>query len=95
MAVKFCIVARDPAESAAIASVAKPLADLNPQGREILRKGEVGFPSDDDVARWAHDNKEANPGSVTLRADGTFSSILSIADSKIGAMIEGAFTDAA
>lgn len=94
MAIKFCIVAKEAADVDGIAGAAKPIADLNPYGREILKRGEVGFPADADIAKWAKDSNEANPGSVTLRADGSFSSILSIADSKNGAMIEGAFTDA-
>lgn len=95
MAVKFCVVAADEAIAQLIEKAARPIVALNPYDRELLKRASPGFPAQADIDRWAIQSNIAVPGSVTLRKDGSFSSILSIDDAQISAMIEGEFVDAA
>ena len=93
MAVKFCVVATDAEAAKRIVVAAKPIAALSPFW-VIVSRGESGFPSEADIARWAKEKGVAPPGSVTLHGDGSLSSVLSVDDAQNAALIENAFLNA-
>src|SRR5262245_35412765 len=93
MAVSFCIVASQAQDQQDIFAVASATARVNPFGRKVLRPGDAGFPSAQQISQ-AVGNMQ-NPGAIVLRANLSVFVVLKVNEAKNGAIVEDSFARAA
>lgn len=90
--VRFCVVAPG-ATGTNVASVARPIAALNPIGREVVVRGDPSYPPATQIAAWTAG--VASPGAVVLKPDGSLMRVLNEQRAANPAHIESAFVDGA
>jgi hypothetical protein len=89
--VRFIVVATGPDE-AAIAAAAQEIADENPIGRRVVRRGDPDFPSAAEIAQMTVGSPA--PGAIVLRRNGTVFEVLDVEDAQNPAAITEVFTHA-
>jgi hypothetical protein len=89
MPARFCVVASDHA--AAIATVARRFAELDPNGRVVLCPGDPDYPAE--IVERAIAGV-ANPGAVVLTPDGGVFDVLNVDDARNGMIITDVFSRA-
>jgi hypothetical protein len=89
--VRFIVVATG-ADEGTIADLAQQIAGEDPFSRRVVRRGDVDFPSDAQIAQWTAGTP--NAGAVVLHRDGTRSEVLEIGDAENPATVTEAFLDA-
>jgi hypothetical protein len=95
MAVTFCIVASKVQDQQDILIVANATARIDPVGRKVLRRGDLGFPSEQVIAQELARVNVQSPGAMVLRGDGSVFEILPVDKAKNGAIVEDRFARAA